>query len=403
MKILVAHNFYQQAGGEDAVFRAECELLQQAGHSVVTYTRHNDEIASYSPLRRATLPLITMRGADSAPQLAALLQRERPDVAHFHNTLPLISPQAYRTCSQYRVPVVQTLHNYRLLCPAATFYREGRVCEDCLGSTTLWPAIRHSCYRGSRGGSASVAAMLAGHRVAGTWASSVDSYIALTEFARGKLVEGGLPAPRITVKPNFLADPPKPRDGDDGFGMFVGRLSPEKGIATLLDAWQGSSIPLSIFGDGPEAERVQAWIAARPETKVVLHGARPRQEVLERMRRARFLVFPSEWYEGFPMTLVEAMACGLPVLGSRIGSIAEIVEDGVTGLLFEPGDAAALAQGARRLWGNNDSNLGMGQAGRAVFEQRYTAARNLQLLEAIYRSACGVRVDPEAGLPVRDS
>ena len=384
MKILLCHNYYQQPGGEDQSFAAEARLLEQRGHDVLRFTRHNDAIDGLS---RWDVVRRTLWSRQSYRELRRLIRRERPDVMHCTNTFPLISPAAYYAARAEGVPVVQSLRNYRLLCPNALFLRDGRVCEDCLGKTIPWPAIVHGCYRESRAASAVVSLMLAGHRTLRTWTRAVDLYFTLTEFARRKLVEGGLPAERIVVKPNFIDPDPGPGNGCGGHVIFVGRLSPEKGIDTLLAAWaQDSSLPpLKVVGDGPLADKVQD--AAASDRRIEWLGRRSAEDVLGLVGEAACLVMPSVWYETFGRTIIEAFARGTPVLASRIGALAELVEEGRTGLLFTPGDAADLAAGVRRLLADAPSLGRMRREARQEYERKYTADLNYRQLLAIYQRA----------------
>src|SRR5437773_765730 len=229
MKILVVHNYYKQAGGEDQCVAAEVEMLQAHGHEVTQYVLHNDAIDRMSRLEVATRTIWSRR---AYREIRELIHSHRPEIAHFNNTFPLISPAAYYAARAEKVGVVQTLHNFRLLCPNALFFRAGRVCEDCLGKSIPWPGVVHKCYRGSRAASATTAAMLAVHRMLGTWREAVDTYIALTDFGRQKFIEGGLPPEKIAVKPNFVHPDPGPGAGTGGYAIFVGRLSEEKGLQT---------------------------------------------------------------------------------------------------------------------------------------------------------------------------
>ena len=410
LSVLQVHNLYQQPGGEGVVAGAEKRLLTEAAHSVGEYSRHNDEISGYGLWAKATLAARTVWAWDSYREIKALLQREKPDLAHFHNTFPLISPAAYYACRDAGVPVVQTLHNYRQLCPAAIFRRDGRVCEDCLGRNP-WRGVLHACYRDSRAATAAVALMLSVHRWLGTWSNMVDCYIALTEFARRKFIEAGLPMEKVVVKPNFVyPDPmavaamsPSPNSpggqrrslqrGDGAgetpplqYALFVGRLSEEKGVRTLRAAWQrlGSRIPIEIVGDGPLRAEVEADAVRRGLSSISFPGYLTPDHVRAAMKGARVLVFPSEWYEGFPMTIAEAFACGVPVIASRLGAMQEIVEDGRTGLHFTPGDADDLAAKVEWAWTHPDEMQAMGRAARAEYEAKYTAERNYQMLMQIY-------------------
>ncbi|WP_420593700.1 glycosyltransferase family 4 protein [Deinococcus sp.] len=380
-RVLVVHNFYQQAGGEDAVFRAETALLSSLGAAVQTHTVHNDELQGRSALISGAQ---TIWNPASARTLADLVRAHRSEVVHFHNTFPIISPAAYSAVRAAGAAVVQTLHNYRLMCAAATFYRDGQPCEACLGKTPPLPAVQHACYRDSRAGSAALAGMLTAHRWLGTYTREVDRYIALTEFARDKYIQGGLPPAKLVVKPNFLAEDPGMGAHQGGYALFVGRLAPEKGIMTLLNAWaQVTDLPLKIAGDGPLADQV----VARQSANVKYLGRQDNAQIRELMRDATMLIFPSEWYEGFPMTLIEAFASGLPVIASKIGSMPEIVAHQRTGLHFRPGDAADLARQVQWLSLHPSECTQMGLAARQDYQTQYTAQHNSQLLLDIYRQA----------------
>ncbi len=384
MNILLIHNHYQQPGGEDAVFAAEAALLREAGHHVVTYTRSNDEAHALGAWGRLALPTRWIWARDTVRALRQIIAREKPDVAHFHNTHFMISPAAYYACREAGVPVVQTLHNYRLLCPNALFLRGGAVCELCPGRTPPWPGVFYGCYRASRLQTAGVAAMLTFHRWRKTWQEQVDCYIALTDFARQKFIQGGLPAEKIVVKPNFLTASPEVRFGGD-YALFVGRLSPEKGPDVLTAAWDGLNVPLKIAGDGPLGPAIRA--RAEASDQIVWLGQQPPGAVLSLLRQARFLIVPSTWYEGFPRTIAEAFACGTPVIASRLGALAEIVADGRTGLHFTPGDAADLAARVAWAWEHPEEMAAMGRNARAEYEAKYTAERNYALLMDIYQAA----------------
>jgi glycosyltransferase involved in cell wall biosynthesis len=392
VKILVVHNAYQQRGGEDAVVAAEVRLLEANGHAVVRYERYNDELRGRSALGEIAAGMETVWSSRSFRELRELIGQDRPAVAHFHNTFPLISPSAYYACAQAGVPVVQTLHNYRLLCPAAKFLRRGEVCEACLGRNA-WPGVMYGCYRGSRAATAATAAMLAVHRGMGSWQTKVDAYIALSEFTRRKFIEGGLPAERIVVKPNFVAGDWAPKTQLGDYVLFVGRLSEEKGPQLLLSAWRGmdTQIPLRIAGDGPLLEELSRAIRDSSLARIELIGRCTADEVRALMQGARFLIFPSIWYEGFPMTIVEAFACGLPVIASQLGSMAEIVQHGVTGLHFKPGAAADLAAKVEWAWNHPEDMARMGRAARVEYETKYQPLTNYEKLMDIYRGAIARR------------
>jgi len=386
MRILLVHNRYQQPGGEDVVFEAETALLRAHGHEVVQYVEDNAEIPSLN-LARVAVGTIWSRRA--VRRLQGRLAELRPHLAHFHNTFPLISPAAYVACRRAGVPVVQTLHNYRLICPNGLLFRDGHRCEDCVTRRVAWPGVLHACYRASRAQTATVAAMLALHHVRDTWNDDVDVYVALTDFARQKLIEGGLPADKIRIKPNFVEPDPGPGPRERDGVLFVGRLSEEKGVRTLLRAWAavGAGVPLRIAGAGPLEPLVRE--SANNSSSIHYLGPLTRTNVFEHMHAAHALVFPSEWYEALPVTLLEAFACGLPVIAADHGAAAEIVTHGETGLLFRPGDPDALAQQISWSVRHRDAFARMGITARKLFESRYTAQATYERLLDIYRVALG--------------
>ncbi len=385
MRILMVHNYYQHPGGEDAAFAAETGLLREHSHEVAEYTEHNRRLREMGPISAAARMLWSRA---SLRRVRRKLHEVRPEVAHFHNTFALVSPAGYYACRKLGVPVVQTLHNYRLLCPAATLFRHGRACEECLGREVPWPALLHSCYRASRPQTAVVAAMLGLHGWLRTWKDRVDVFIALNEFCRRKFIEGGLPEEKILIKPHFVSPDPGLHNGRGEYALFVGRLSEEKGIRTLLKAWRRlNPMPLVIAGDGPLMSLVRSAAGRSSGARLRVLGRCGREEVFGLMKRARFLVFPSESYETFGLVLIEAFACGLPVLAAGLGAAEEIVRDGSTGLLFACGEADDLAEKASWLWTHPDEGERMGRQARKEYEEKYTAERNYGRLMQIYRIA----------------
>ena len=378
MRILVVHNAYQQRGGEDSVVAAEVALLRRHGHDVVEYLRHNDEIAQLPAWRVAS-------GTVWAPQAGRDLRdivRQGPvDIVHCHNTFPLISPSLYWAARSEGLPVVQTLHNFRLMCPQAMLLRDAQVCEDCVGRLP-WRSVVHACYRGSRLQSAAITCMLGAHRALGTYTDKVNAYIALNEFCRQKFIEGGLPASRLFVKPNFVDRPSAPAAGPrEGF-LYVGRLSTEKGISVIASALQQvDDIDLRVAGTGPESGQLAGLRG------VAMLGSLTAEQVDGEMLRSQALVMPSVWYENYPRTLVEAFACGLPVIASRIGALAELVKHGETGLLFEPGDPQGLAGALAWARSHPDEMRSMGMQARAHYERHLGAEQNYAMLMDIYARA----------------
>jgi glycosyltransferase involved in cell wall biosynthesis len=385
MKLLLVHNYYQQRGGEDVVFEAEGSLLEHYGHEVLRYTARNDDVRGLS---QPHLALRALWSRTASREVARLVRDHRPDLIHVHNTLPLISPSVYYAARAARVPVVHTVHNYRLLCPSATLFREGGVCEACLGHAVPLPGVRHACYRNSRMASAAVAAMLATHRLLGTWRRTVARFIALTEFAREKLIAGGLPADKVVVKPNFTGDPGLRRT-ERRYALFVGRLSQEKGYQVLIEAWArlADPVPLLVVGDGPGAEFVAE--AARRQPGVRFMGRQSAAEVAELMAGALFLVFPSIWYETFGLAIIEAFAAGTPVIASELGAMASLVQHGRTGLHCRAGDAGDLARQVEWAVAHPEQMRHLGRNAREAYEAHFTPSRNYEMLMEIYGGVAG--------------
>ena len=387
MRILLIHNFYREPGGEDIVFQQERELLERKGHDVIVYTRSNEEVSDQSLPAKLTLLRTMVSSTDSRNDILELARRYKPDIAHVHNTFMAISPSIYRACEETDIPVVQTIHNYRLLCPATYLYREGAVCEECIQKGLL-QSIRYGCYRESRVNTGAVALMLRVHRLAGTW-NRVNAFIALTNFAKQKLVDSGLPEERVHVKGNFVASDPGTKDTVGQYGIFVGRLSPEKGADVLLSAWSllGAPFLLKIAGDGPEMASLQQQARDRGMQNVEFLGRVGRDQARELMRGARFLLLPSLWYEGFPMVLAESFAAGLPVIASRLGAMEELIEDLETGLHFAPNSPQDLAKKISWALDNTEKILQMGSKARAAYEMRFSPETNYRRLMAIYNEA----------------
>ena len=404
MKILIVHNRYRHRGGEDSAFEAECEMLERAGHVVLRYERDNGDI--HRGLGSLATAARTLWNPRTYREIRGLIRRERPDIVHCHNTFPLVSPSVYYAAAAERVPVVQTLHNYRLACLNGYLFRDGHVCERCLGRCPL-PGIRRRCYRGSRTASAAVALLLVVHRCLGTFRRRVTRYIALTDFGRELFVKAGLPAGKIVVKPNVCRTPfpnaesePPPLPSGAGLDahvttfLYLGRLSPEKGVSLLLDAWRlvqqtppspaPGSLRLLLAGEGPEREALEARSADLPG--VTFLGAIPGERLPGLFAETTILVSPSITQETFGLAIVEAAAAGRPALVSDLGAQRTLVKDGTTGVLFPAGDAPALASAIRALAASPQRAAAMGQAARAAFlAGPFTPDRNVEALVAIYR------------------
>lgn len=386
MRILIAHNRYQQAGGEDNVVEAERALLSQHGHDVDLLLVDNRDLVNgvFTQIKTAITATYSRNGR---AKLREAINFFRPEIVHVHNFFPQLSPSIYDACAEEGVAVVQTLHNYRLICPGALLMRDGNICEQCITGSPYQAAV-YGCYRNSKLGSLAVAHMVATHRRLGTWAKKVNHFIACTEFSKSKFTQAGFSEDRISVKPNFIIDPRAStdlRNRDDWksrepFALFVGRLSSEKGLRTLFKAWTTLDIHncLKVAGCGPlEAEMPE-------QANIVGLGFQEQVNVRSLMDQALFLVVPSEWFEGFPMVIVEAFAHGLPVLASKLGSMGEIIEDGITGLFFEPGDARDLALKACWLLERPEECRRMGRNARNRYVERFSPEVNYAQLLSIY-------------------
>lgn len=393
MKILLLHNFYgsEAPSGENVVFEAEKALLEQHGHAVQVFTRHSDEIRGQG-LRGA------IKGAAAVPwnPFSAAALREvvddfEPDVVHAHNTFPLISPAVFHAIGR-RAARVLTLHNYRLLCPAAIPMRNGKVCTDCIQQRSTLPALQHGCYRGSRLATLPLAMNVALHRRIGTWQHQVDAFIALSEFQKQLMTQGGLPSAKLHVKPNFYAGDPLvvPFQQRFDYVVFVGRLGQEKGVHTLIEAWRrwGENAPeLRLVGDGPLRAQLQKQAQG---LRVRFMGQVPANEAQAQIANARLLVLPSECFEGFPMVVREAFAFGTPVAVSRLGPLPSIVDHGVNGVVFEPANAASLLSAVQSALVEPAALAAMAFGARQAFDVLYNEQANYQMLMDIYQQAIAV-------------
>src|ERR1700691_5565501 len=372
LRVVIAHNYYQIPGGEDETLRRERKLLRSAGHHVNEFIRRNSEITRTDILAKITLAGRTVWGEDSRKAMLAVLREQKPDLVHFHNTFPLMSPSVYYACREEGIPVVQTLHNARLFCPGGDLERNHRICEDCKGKKVAWPGVLHGCYRRSRIETGVVAAMLAVHWQLKTWEKMITVYIVSTPFYRRKFIEAGFPEERLALKPHFVEDPGLAHN-DRGYALFVGRLSTEKGVQTLLRAWEKlPHIPLKIRGEGPLLPEVSE-VARKSRGSVEIVPRLDRNGLNDLMSGARFLIWPSQgYYETFGYVAVEAFSCGVPVIASRVGVAEEIVQDQRTGLHFASDDPDDLAAKAEWAWSHPKEMDEMGRIARAEYEAKYT-------------------------------
>jgi glycosyltransferase involved in cell wall biosynthesis len=386
LRVLMVHEHYRQPGGEDMAVAAEVTLLKEAGIEVELLTEDNRRISGPS-LGLAMKALWSLEGRRL---VADAIDRFRPDVLHVHNSFPLLSASIYGAAQRRGVAVVQTLHNFRLVCPNMLLLRDGRHCELCVDKILKWPGVLHACYRDSRAASTVMAGIGIVHRLTAIRHHSVDRYLALTPFSARRFIAGGLPADRLGICAPVVREPmapaPEPPVARQG-GLFVGRLSPEKGVASLLEAWHGMPYPLTIIGDGPLADELKR--AAPPQARFL--GWQPPDVVSAHMHRAALLMFPSLCYENFPLAVAEALAHGLPVLAATGGSVAETLEEGQTGAFAPPGDAAAWSARLRELLPRPDRLAAMGAAGLRIFNERYSRKAALAQRLALYEEVLAAR------------
>ncbi|HET9717853.1 MAG TPA: glycosyltransferase family 4 protein [Pseudolabrys sp.] len=379
MRVLLVHNFYQIPGGEDSVVQDELSVLKNNGVDVKLFSVTNDDIRGMSgKIATAVQAVYSPRARH---QLAKQLAEFVPDVVHVHNFFPLLSPSIFDACRDAGVPSVLTLHNFRILSPAALLHpdeitRKHRLRDSC------WWSVPKGIYRNSVVGTLAVAAMIEFHKRAGTWSRKVDRFIALTDAAKQMFAQAGLPAERIVVKPNCVARPPASHDTPRHGGLFVGRLDEQKGIELILRAWKEIDYPLRIIGDGPLSELVQRSV----NNRIVYLGRLPRHAVQQEMQAAKFLIFPSVGFEMFPMTIVEAFANRLPVICSELPILRELVEPGINGLVFAPGDSNAIVARVRWALSNPSALDELGRHAHSIYEDRYTPEANFNGLIRIYRS-----------------
>lgn len=379
------HNYYIERGGEDISFDSEVELLQKNNHDVSQWTRHNHIIKNASMKEKIGIAKNAIWSASAYAELSELIYRIAPDLVHLQNTFPLISPAAIYACKNNNVPVVQTIRNFRLLCSNALFFFNQKPCELCLKNSFPFHGIIRGCYHGSRIESAGVGLMLAYHNLRKTWKNNIDVFITLTDFSRNKFISAGYPEAKLLTKPNFVEDPGYETENGE-YVLFTGRLTKEKGVLTLLEAWKKvGNIPLVIIGDGPLENEVMQAVRQNKSITYLNHLAH--HDLMAKIQKSKFVIFPSEWYETFGRVIIESYACGKPVIASRLGAMAELVRDGDTGLLLNPGDPDDLAMKVIELWNSPDRLQKMKNTCRKEYKSKYTPETNYEQLMRIYQIA----------------
>ena len=375
MNILVVHNKYYYRGGEDTVVDAEASLLRRSGHKVLIYSRDNKEIDKISTLR---LALDTFGSTRTMDDIQRIHQEFMPDIIHAHNIFPLISPSIYKVAKKLHIPIVQTLHNFRLMCPQAMLFRDGKACESCIGNIP-WRASLYHCYRNSFAQSSFTAIAMTTHKILDNLAQSVHQYIVLSQVARYKFIQGGIPVTQLSIKPNFVESTRVPNWSKRERGIFIGRLSVEKGLDVLLKAVALlDKIKIDVYGTGPLADLVSTASGLRSL------GFHPQSALINRLHQVAYLVMPSTGIESFGLVAIEAFSCGTPVIASRHGSLAEIIKHGKTGLLVKPGDNQELAHAIAWAESHPDAMKKMGQAAYNDYLEHYTPESNYKILMEIY-------------------
>lgn len=383
-KVLIVHNYYQIPGGEDTVVANEKKMLEDYGHEVVLYTRHNSELKTLSKLQKILLPFSTVFNFQTYREVKKIIKEQKIEIVHVHNTLNLVSPSVYYAAFDCHVPVVQTVHNFRLLCPGATFFRDGHVCEDCL-SKGMVCAVKHKCYRGSTVQTLACVLSTWFHRVIGTYGKL--NYICLTEFNKEKILNlKQIKAEKVFVKPNFVeeADEIIPYAKRENRFIYVGRLEEIKGIDVLLKAWKllGEEAPeLLICGKGPLEDWAKKYIEENGLSKIKLLGFVENKQVRKMIGESKALILPTQVYEGFPMTIAESFACGTPVIGSDLGNTGSLIENGKNGWKFQPKSAEELVESVKKI-----ESLSIGLEKEMI--QKYTACNNYEQLRNIYETCC---------------
>ncbi|MDD5013950.1 MAG: glycosyltransferase family 4 protein [Atribacterota bacterium] len=385
MKVLILHNRYKFEGGEEAVVLAEADLLRKNGHEVILHELSNEDISSCNLLKKIFLLFTIIWSINSYKQVRLLIKikKKKPDIVHVHNTFFLMSPSVYYACKAEKIPVVQTLHNYRFLCPLGILYRNGKVCRECLDKGLLM-SLKYKCGRKSKLWTIAMLAVLKIHHRINTFKKLINTYIALSNFSKQQFVNAGFDENKITVKSNFINFDPGVSSEKRDFILYAGRFSPEKGTDILLEAWKKLNLlPLKIIGTGTQFKEFKDY-ANKYLLNIEFLGQKSHNEVIDYIKRSIAVILPSRCNENFPRIIVEAFACGVPVIASRRGALEELIEDRETGVLFDPEDVGDLVKKIEWVYNNQQEAIRMGKNARAEFENKYTAEKNYKKLINIY-------------------
>jgi len=380
LKIVLVHNFYQIAGGEDSVFKNEAEMLQNDGHEVLLYTKDNHAIQTF--IQRMLVFFACIFSIREFLNFWRFMSLHKPDLVHVHNYFPLISPAIFYCCYFRKIPVVHTLHNFRAICPTAILAYQGKIDERSVRGSAFW-TVMSKVYKNSFLGSFSLYLMVSIHKKMGTWQRCVDRFICLTEFSKAKFIEAGWPGHKLSVKPNFLRTSASAIHPVKTGALYVGRLSEEKGIQVLLDAWEHIDYPLTVVGDGP----LKDLLLKQKNPNIHYIGFKNSSEVLELLQAAAFIVMPSTWYEGLPMVLIEAFSVGTPAIVSNIGGMKEVVQEQISGMHFKVADSQDLSRQVHMLIKNTQLLSELGEGAKLSYLKNYAEEANCRILIAIYQSA----------------
>ncbi|MGH4119462.1 glycosyltransferase family 4 protein [Clostridium sp.] len=389
-KVLIVHNYYLIPGGEDTVVENESTMLMENGHEVIFYTRHNDEIKNISILGKIKLFFVSIFSVKTYREVKKIIKEEKIDIVHVHNTLPLISPSVYYAAFKVKVPVVQTIHNFRLICPAATLTRNGLICEKCI-KNGLAPALKYKCYRKSYLQTFAIVTMLKIHRMLKTY-QKINGYIALTEFNKNKLLSL-VDDDKVHVKPNFVKGTSNRKDEKrevENYFVFIGRLDKLKGIDLIIESWKDiKETGLIVLGDGPLKKELDCLIKDSKINNIQLLGFMKREEAFEILKKAKAIIMASQWYEGFPMTIVESFSLGVPVIAGDIGNLGAIITHKKNGLLFKYRSKDDLKENIDMLINDNELNEKLSVGAYKTFIENYDDKINYKYLNNIYSELIG--------------
>jgi glycosyltransferase involved in cell wall biosynthesis len=380
VKILLIHNFYQQFGGEDAAALADKALLESHYEDVLFYTRDNSEIHDFTWVNKLLFPAQVFYSRRTKRDLQKIVKERRPNIALIHNFFPLVSPSVYHFLHSRGIPIIQVIHDFRFFCPNGWFFTQGQICERCKAGNYL-NAVRFRCYRDSYLSSTLAASSIGLNRRRGML-EKITAFICLTDFLKQKLLEGGIPEEKIFIRPHFMdtsAVAPCYRKGE--YALYLGRISPEKGIWTMVRAFQRlKRVRLKIAGTGPMEAALGRYVKENAVENVELVGFKSGADKWKLLADSLFVVAPSECYETFGLAVLEAYAAGKPVVASNLGSLPYVVEDGKSGVLFEPGNVEDLIEKVNGLLANPSSIASMGSHARGLAEMKYSPGQSYRTL-----------------------